>query len=112
MSAQTPYLEVDAIGVFPTMFLYLVMLLTVLGIVAHVGVRLSPAPPPRSPRNPAGTGGVSCVQDRRAGRSASALARREDADRDVGRGAAHDRGELVARRRRTARAITRRSPAG
>jgi hypothetical protein len=35
MSAQTPYLEVDAIGVFPTMFLYLVMLLTVLGIVAH-----------------------------------------------------------------------------
>jgi hypothetical protein len=36
MSAQTPYLEVDAIGVFPTMFLYLVMLLTVLGIVAHV----------------------------------------------------------------------------
>ena len=36
MSAQTPYLEVDAIGVFPTLFLYLVMVLTVLGIVAHV----------------------------------------------------------------------------
>jgi hypothetical protein len=35
MSAQTPYLEVDAIGVFPTMFLYLVMILTVLGIIAH-----------------------------------------------------------------------------
>ena len=36
MSAQTPYLEVDALGVFPTLFLLLVMLLTVLGIVAHV----------------------------------------------------------------------------
>ena len=36
MSAQTPYLEVDEIGVFPTLFLYLVMVLTVLGIVAHV----------------------------------------------------------------------------
>ena len=36
MSAQTPYLEVDAIGVFPTLFLYLVILLTALGIVAHV----------------------------------------------------------------------------
>ena len=34
MSAQTPYLEVDAL--FPTLFLLLVMLLTVLGIVAHV----------------------------------------------------------------------------
>jgi hypothetical protein len=36
MSAQTPYLEVDALGVFPTLFLLLVMVLTVLGIVAHV----------------------------------------------------------------------------
>ena len=36
MSAQTPYLEVDAIGVFPTLFLLLVMLLTALGVVAHV----------------------------------------------------------------------------
>jgi hypothetical protein len=35
MSAQTPYLEVDAIGVLPTAFLLFVMLLTVLGIVAH-----------------------------------------------------------------------------
>jgi hypothetical protein len=36
MSAQTPYLEVDAIGVFPTVLFLLVMLLTALGIVAHV----------------------------------------------------------------------------
>jgi hypothetical protein len=36
MSAQTPYLEVDALGVFPTLFLLLVMVLTVLGIVARV----------------------------------------------------------------------------
>jgi hypothetical protein len=36
MSAQTPYLEVDAIGVFPTVMLFLVLLLTILGIVAHV----------------------------------------------------------------------------
>ena len=36
MSAQTPYLEVDAIGAFPTLFLILVMFLTVLGIIAHV----------------------------------------------------------------------------
>jgi hypothetical protein len=36
MSAQTPYLEVDALGVFPTLFLLFVMVLTVLGIVAHV----------------------------------------------------------------------------
>jgi hypothetical protein len=35
MSAQTQYLEVDAIGVLPTLFLLLVMLLTVLGVVAH-----------------------------------------------------------------------------
>jgi hypothetical protein len=36
MSAQTPYLEVDAIGVFPTVLFLLVMLLTAIGIVAHV----------------------------------------------------------------------------
>ena len=36
MSAQTPYLEVDAIGVAPTIFLLIVLLLTALGIVAHV----------------------------------------------------------------------------
>jgi hypothetical protein len=36
MSAQTPYLEVDAIGVFPALLLYLVMLLTALGIIAHI----------------------------------------------------------------------------
>ena len=35
-SAQTPYLEVDAIGVLPTMILFLVLLLAALGIVAHV----------------------------------------------------------------------------
>ena len=36
MSAQTQYLEVDAIGVFPTFLLFLVILLIALGIVAHV----------------------------------------------------------------------------
>lgn len=36
MSAQTPYLEVDAVGVFPTILLLLVILLTALGIIAHV----------------------------------------------------------------------------
>ena len=36
MSAQTPYLEVDAIGVLPTFIFVLVLLLTALGIVAHV----------------------------------------------------------------------------
>ena len=35
MSAQTPYLEVDAIGVLPTLVLFLVLFLTALGIVAH-----------------------------------------------------------------------------
>ncbi len=35
MSAQTQYLEVDAIGVLPTLFLLLVLVLTALGIVAH-----------------------------------------------------------------------------
>ena len=36
MSAQTPYLEVDAIGVLPTIILALVMFLTALGAIAHV----------------------------------------------------------------------------
>jgi len=36
MSAQTQYLEVDAIGAFPGLLLVLVILLTALGIVAHV----------------------------------------------------------------------------
>ena len=36
MSAQTQYLQVDAVGVFPALLLLLVMLLTALGIVAHV----------------------------------------------------------------------------
>jgi hypothetical protein len=35
-SAQTPYLEVDAIGVLPTVFLLFVLFLAALGIVAHV----------------------------------------------------------------------------
>jgi hypothetical protein len=35
MSAQTPYLEVDAIGVLPTIIFFLVLFLTALGIVAH-----------------------------------------------------------------------------
>ena len=35
-SAQTPYLEVDAIGVLPTVFLLFVLILAALGIVAHV----------------------------------------------------------------------------
>jgi hypothetical protein len=34
MSAQTPY-QVDALGVFPTLLLLLVLLLAALGIVAH-----------------------------------------------------------------------------
>ena len=36
MSAQSQYLEVDAVGVFPALLLFLVMFLTALGIVAHV----------------------------------------------------------------------------
>ena len=35
-SAQTPYLEVDAIGVLPSTIFFLVLLLAALGIVAHV----------------------------------------------------------------------------
>jgi hypothetical protein len=36
MSAQTPYLEADAIGVFPTLLLLMVLVLAALGILAHV----------------------------------------------------------------------------
>jgi hypothetical protein len=36
MTAQRQYLEVDAVGVFPAVLLLLVILLTALGIVAHV----------------------------------------------------------------------------
>ena len=35
MSAGTPYLQVDANGVAPTLMLVLVLLLTALGAVAH-----------------------------------------------------------------------------
>jgi len=35
MSVQSAHLEVDAIGVFPTVLLFLVFILTLLGIVAH-----------------------------------------------------------------------------
>jgi hypothetical protein len=35
MSAQAEYLQVDAIGVAPTLVLIVVMLLTALGVVAH-----------------------------------------------------------------------------
>jgi hypothetical protein len=36
MSAQTPYLEADAIGVFPLLLLVMVLILTALGVLAHV----------------------------------------------------------------------------
>jgi hypothetical protein len=36
MSAQSQYLELDAVGVFPGFLLLLVMLLTALGVIAHV----------------------------------------------------------------------------
>jgi hypothetical protein len=36
MTAQSLSFEVDAIGVFPALLLLLVILLTALGIVAHV----------------------------------------------------------------------------
>ena len=36
VSAQSQYLEVDAVGVFPALLLLLVIFLTALGIVAHV----------------------------------------------------------------------------
>jgi hypothetical protein len=35
MPAGTPYLQVDANGVVPTLMLFLVLLLTALGVVAH-----------------------------------------------------------------------------
>jgi hypothetical protein len=35
MSAQTGYLQPDAIGVFPTVLLLLVIILAMLGVVAH-----------------------------------------------------------------------------
>jgi hypothetical protein len=35
MSAGTPSLQVDAVGVLPTVMLILVMLLTALGVIAH-----------------------------------------------------------------------------
>lgn len=36
MSAQTPYLEANVIGVFPTLLLLMVLILAALGVVAHV----------------------------------------------------------------------------
>jgi hypothetical protein len=35
MTAQTGYLQPDAIGVFPTVLLLLVLILAMLGVVAH-----------------------------------------------------------------------------
>jgi hypothetical protein len=35
MTAQTTYLQVDAIGVFPTLLLLFVLILAMLGVVAH-----------------------------------------------------------------------------
>ena len=35
MSAQTPYLEMDAIGVLPMLVLVMLLILAALGIVAH-----------------------------------------------------------------------------
>jgi hypothetical protein len=35
MNAGTPSLQVDAVGVVPTLMLLLVLLLTALGVVAH-----------------------------------------------------------------------------
>lgn len=35
MSAQGTYLQVDAIGVFPTVLLLFVLILAMLGVVAH-----------------------------------------------------------------------------
>lgn len=35
MSAQTSYLEVDALGAFPGSLLFLVLVLTLLGVIAH-----------------------------------------------------------------------------
>ena len=38
MSAQTPYLEADTIGVLPTLLFVLVVVLTALGVLAHVAI--------------------------------------------------------------------------
>jgi hypothetical protein len=35
MSAQSQYLEVDALGAFPAFALFLVLVLTLLGVIAH-----------------------------------------------------------------------------
>jgi hypothetical protein len=35
MPAHSPYLQVDAIGVFPSLALLIVLILAALGIVAH-----------------------------------------------------------------------------
>jgi hypothetical protein len=35
MSTGTPYLQVDATGVAPTLTLFLVLVLTALGVIAH-----------------------------------------------------------------------------
>lgn len=35
MTAQSTYLKVDAVGVFPSLLLFLVFVLTLLGVVAH-----------------------------------------------------------------------------
>ncbi len=35
MSAQTQYLQVDATGVFPTVLVLFVLILAMLGVVAH-----------------------------------------------------------------------------
>jgi len=35
MSAQTQYLQVEATGVFPALLVFLVFILTMIGVVAH-----------------------------------------------------------------------------
>jgi hypothetical protein len=35
MSAQTQYIQVDATGVFPSLLLFLVFILTMIGVIAH-----------------------------------------------------------------------------
>lgn len=35
MSAQSSYLETEVIGVFPTLLMLLVLVLTALGVIAH-----------------------------------------------------------------------------
>jgi hypothetical protein len=36
MSAQTTYFEADALGALPAYLLFLVLVLTLLGVIAHV----------------------------------------------------------------------------